>query len=253
MTETNTTKNHRGMGKRIKYALPTSAFDMLRTIMNGAVSLLPYGVKYGVGSMLRRKKFPYSVIRNGDIVVQAGAPRDLLSAGRSRAIHFAKLVGDGKAVIIEPDPGNCAMIKEFIDRNGLGDTVILVEKGLWSEPGELNFLSSPSHPAANVLVDAKDIDQSLIDDRNYSLLTVPVDTLDKILSDLGMSVPRLVSLTTNGAEPHIIDGMAGLIDQGLKYISLASTSLGYPELMEQIGFEMIAIDDRGYTFRKKDA
>jgi len=251
MTEANSAKNHRGFGKRIKYALPPAVFNTLRTALNAMVSALPYSLKYGAATALRRRKYPYSVIRTGDITVQAGAPRDLLSAGRSRAIHFARLVGNGTVVIIEPDPGNCDALKRFIKSNALERSIVLVEKGLWSEPGELNFLSSPNHPAANVLVDAKEIDQSLIDDRNYSLLKVPVDTLDKIMLDLDLPEPRLVSLTTNGAEPDIIKGMTNLIDHGLEYVSLASTDSGYPELMAQIGYKMIAIDDRGYTFRKK--
>jgi FkbM family methyltransferase len=253
MCQNNTLTNHRGLAKKIKYALPGNIFNYLRRVLNGVVSFLPYGIKYPIGNLIKRNKYPYCIIKEGDVVIQAGAPSDLLSAGRSRAIHFARFVGRGKVVVIEPDPGNCEAIKRFVARNNLQDSVILVEKGIWSEPGELDFLSSPDHPAASVLVDAKEISESLIDERHYAVIKVPVVTLDMVLDDLRIDVDsvRLVSLTTNGAEPYILKGMNKLIDGGLEYISLASTNKGYPELMEKIGYRMIAIDDRGYTFRKK--
>src|SRR5262245_229693 len=103
-----TAVDQRGLGKRIKGLLPLGFFRALTVAFNGIAAAVPYGIKYPVGTWLRKRKFPYSVIRDGDVVVQLGAPRDLLHAGRSRALHFTRLVGSGKAVVLEPDAENVA-------------------------------------------------------------------------------------------------------------------------------------------------
>lgn len=248
--KSNNTKVQRGLAKRIKYAVSPAVFRVLRPMFNAAASVLPYRIKYGIGTWMRRRKYPYCTIRPGDVVIQVGAPRDLLRAGRSRAVHFARMVAGGRVVIIEPDPENCRALEVFLRETGLGSSTVLVSKGVWSKPGELDFLSSPDHPAANVLVEAKQIDPSLIDERHYSVIKVPVATMDSVIADMNLERIRLVSLTTNGAEPQIIEGMTNLLKRGIDFISLASTNEGYPELMERIGYRMVAIDDRGYTFQK---
>ncbi len=250
MTEKILIKQHQGLARRIKYAMPSSVFNMMRPALNTMATLFPDRIKYAIGSRLKKHKYPYCVIEAGDVVVQVGAPRDLLQAGRSRAMHFAWLVKHGKVVVIEPDPHNCDEIKTFVANNNLHDTVILVEKGVWSEAGELELLSSSKHPAANILVAAKDINQTVAEERQYSVIKVPVATLDEILEDLNLRHVRLVSLTTNGAEPNIVRGMKKLLTRGPEYISLASTKPGYPELMRKIGYQLTATDDRGYSFRR---
>lgn len=103
--------NHQGIGTRVKNAIPLGIRNILRPILNGLASLVPYQPKYAFGEWLRSSNHPYSLIRSGDTVVQVGAPRDLLRAGRSRAIHFARLVGTGRVVVVEPDPENCIALQ----------------------------------------------------------------------------------------------------------------------------------------------
>lgn len=258
--KTATATDHRGFGKRIKYLLSENRFaagsDLFRLmtkVFNAAVAVLPYELKYGIGTALRLKKYPYSILQPDDFVIQLGAPRDTLVAGRSRAVHFARIVRDGTVVVIEPDPANCAEFKPFAEKNGLARHVKLVEVGAWNAAGELKFLSSDSHPAANVLASAKDIGEETMKKRGYREITVPVDTLDNILKQNGINgTPKLVSITTNGAERQILEGMAAWLGtHEVPYISLALTGQGYPELMSAMGYDMLAFDDRGYTFRRR--
>lgn len=258
--KTATATDHRGLGHRIKGFIYKSRlkwgedlFRLITRIFNGVIGLLPYALKYGVGTLLRRNKYPYSLLQKDDFVIQMGAQRDTLAAGRSRAIHFARIVRDGTVVVIEPDPSNCSEFKPFIENNGLARRVKLVEMGAWNASGELKFLSSDSHPAANVLASAKDIGEETMKKRGYREITVPVDTLDNILRKNGIQgTPKLVSITTNGAERQILEGMAAWLGtHEVPYISLALTGQGYPDLMSAMGYDMIAFDDRGYTFSRR--
>lgn len=259
MTEKAIAPDHRGFGKRIKYLLSenkfaagSDLFRLLTRMFNGALSLLPYGLKYGIGTALRLKKYPYSILRADDFVIQLGAPRDTLAAGRSRAAHFARIAREGTVVVIEPDPANCVVFKEFIKRHRLDGHVRLMEVGAWNGQGELEFLSSDTHPAANVLASAKDIGAETMKKRGYREIRVPVDTLGNILKSNGIhGTPRLISITTNGAERQILEGMAELLKTSeVPYVSLALTGGGYPELMQSLGYELLAFDDRGYTFKR---
>lgn len=79
------------IGHKLYRALSRPAAVMLRQT--------PTGVKYG-----RRAKMPYSVIQPGDVVVQVGAPRDLVDVGRSRSVYFLRLVGPtGRLIGFKPD------------------------------------------------------------------------------------------------------------------------------------------------------
>ncbi len=258
--KTITARDHRGFGKRIKYLLSENKFaagsDLFRLmtrLFNGALSVMPYALKYGVGTSLRRDKYPYSILQQDDFVIQLGAPRDTLVAGRSRAVHFARIVREGTVVVIEPDPANCVEFKEFLKEHGLDRHVRLIELGAWNEKGELEFLSSDSHPAANVLASAKDIGADVMKKRGYKEIRVPVDTLGNILKTCGINgTPKLISVTTNGAERQILEGMRDLLQTlEVPYISLALTGSGYPEMMRDMGYDMLALDDRGYTFKRK--
>ena len=240
--------DERGAGKRLKRRVPPSLFRIGTKGYNRLMSWVPYEWKYGVGSRLRRSKAPYRFLVGDETVVQVGSARDILAAGRSRAIHFARLVPRGRVIVIEADPRNCAALRDFTSRHGV-ENVEVVESGAWNEEGVMVFLSSPSHPAANVLSGVKAIDDRTLDDRKYEEVHIQADTLDRILSKLGSPVPRVVSITTNGAEMEILEGMKDTIAGGCEYVSLASTSPDLVARMSALGFEYIASDDRGYCFR----
>lgn len=245
--------HHRGLAKAIKFSVPSWLFRVLRPALNRLASIFPYSLKYGLANRFKRRKYPYALLRDSDVVVQVGAPRDLLAAGRSRAVHFARIVRNGRVVVVEPDPDNCAALKKLISSKNLSDRVKLVEMGAWSEASELEFLTSPAHPAANVLMSVKDIDPELMRERNYSMIRVPVARLDDILEELDIlpTEIRMVSITVNGAEPQIIQGMNGLMSSGVEYIALAETAEGYPKMMKEFGYRTVAVDDRGFTFTRQ--
>ena len=244
--------NHKGWGKKLKFILPNSIFEPLRKLYNSGMKLLPYSLKYGFATQIRKNKYPYCVINEGDTVIQVGAPKDILLAGRSRAMHFTRLVGkSGKVLIVEPDEENCTAINKMARKNKLTEMISLAQVGAWSKKDTLKFLYSPEHPASNILTNVQDHKSEQLDLDNYLEMEVPVDTLDNLLVQFELSVPKLVSVTANGAELEIVNGLSNNISKKIPFISLAATGEGYVERMSELGYELIAMDDRGYTFKLK--
>jgi FkbM family methyltransferase len=243
--------NTRGLVIRIKELMPERLFRTLTRPVAAFLKVLPTEFKYKIGLRQRRNNYPYRLIKDGDLIMQIGAPRDLLKVGRSRSIYFLKMVGSGKVIVFEPDPDSGDALQAFADKHGLADRLILVRKGAWNKDEELVFLSSPTHPAANLIQGAQDIDQSILDRRQYNEIRVPVTSVDAELERQGLPAPKLISITANGAEPQIIEGLTKTIANGVKYLALALTGENYPEKLDAVGYDLVANDDRGFTFERR--
>jgi len=161
------------------------------------------------------------------------------------------MVGTGKAMVVEPDPDNLAALQEFIERHGLESRIVLVPAGAWSEKTELTFLSSPLHPASNAVEQVNYSDDEAREKRHYERISVPVDTIDAMLAEAGLEKPKLVSITTNGSDFEILDGMDRTIAGGCPYISLAAITDESMATMERLNYEHIAKDDRGHCYRQR--
>ncbi len=246
---TNTVSSDRGPLLTIKKFMPRRVWRLVTRPFAWALRAVPGDLKFSFGLKLRRGKYPYKIIRKNDIVVQIGAPRDLLAVGRSRFVYFAMLAVQGKVVVIEPDPDNVAAIRAFATRKRIENRLIVIDKGAWSGRDRLEFLSNPNHPASNTLAEVPNADDSLIDKSKFNRISVEVDAVDNVFAEHALGAPKLVSITTNGAEREILEGMKQVIAMGCEYISLAVTEEGYEDLMESIGFKLVGYDDRGFTFR----
>jgi FkbM family methyltransferase len=242
--------DHRGCVKRLKTALPESVFWVTSRTFTRVVSRLPASVTYGVGNSFGKRRAPYCYLEPSDVVVQVGSARDILRTGRSRPILLARRVPRGRVIVIEADPDNAHALQTFTGRHGIAN-ITVVESGAWERPGELSFLSSAVHPAANLVEEVKTIDSKAQRKREYVHQMVKVDTIDNILDRLRAGVPRLVSITTNGAEIPILRGMGETMKRGCEYVSLALTQPGLIEHMAGLGYDYIAQDDRGYSFQKR--
>lgn len=217
-------------------------------VFNTAMRLIPLPVKYWVGKRLRLDSYPYKLIHEGSVVVQVGAPEDTLHSGRSRGMYFSLFAGNtGKVILIEPDVES---LKEYeIAAEKLGRCNILsCPVALWSEKRKIIVYINKSHPASSFSEGTKNYDSRLM--KSYQTVELDADTLDNVLAERGIEGVHLVSITTNGAEKEILAGMKRTIAQGLPFICLAKTGENYVELMESLGYKLIAYDDRGYTFQQ---
>ena len=79
-------------------------------------------------------------------------------------------------------------------------------------------------------------------------MDVPAVRIDDVLRNLRIAAVRLVSITTNGAEREIIEGMEGLIRTDAPYIALADTGAVKTATLEAHGYRLHSYDDRGRTF-----
>lgn len=219
-------------------------------VYNAFMGVLPFHFKYWLGRKLRGSRPPYSLIRGDSVVVQVGAPRDTLRAGRSRGMHFAFLTrGGGRVVIVEPDPDSARFFEETAKSAGL-DHVTVCNTAAWSEKTTLKVRMKDTHPAAGFVEDCADYTAEEL--KQFRTVEMPGDALDNILDSIGVDRVDLVSITTNGAETAILEGLSRRIERDHPFISLARTKDGYPEFMKGLGYETSANDDRGYTFAKSE-
>lgn len=216
----------------------------LRRVAYAVLVPLPVSVKYGALGAVLSRRLPYRLVKSGSTVVQVGAPWDVLQAGRSRAVHLARMVGpSGRVIVLEPEPRSAQALRVFCSRNGFGN-VIIVEKGAWGRRDRLRFLEDPNHPAANLVESVKDPARS--DLGSFNVIEIEVDTLDDILEGLGVSETLLVSITTNGSEDEILSGMARIAGR-VRYIATIGEAKSHP-LLGAYGFGRLGGDDRGYTY-----
>lgn len=251
--QSNASTNDRDLILSTKLLIPERIWRMMTKPAAAILRAMPESMVYARGLSSRRKRRPYSLIEPGDVVFQIGAPADLLAVGRSRSAYFMQLIsGGGKLVVMEPDTENCERMQAFADRNGYSDNVLIVNKGGWSEEKTLKFYESKEHPASAVLVELSEATPEEMKRRGYNEIPVPVTTVDAVLAEHGLKTPKLVSITTNGAELEILNGMKEMLATGAEsYISLAITGDRYRETMDELGFDYVCDDDRGFTFKSQ--
>jgi FkbM family methyltransferase len=219
---------------------------------NQTARFIPFNLKYAIGKSLRKNQFPYKLIQPGSTIVQIGAPSDTLLAGRSRGMYFSLFNGaKGKTVIIEPAETSEQAFKKLAAAKGLKD-LIFCKSGAWNKPTNLVFYFDPNHPATNFTEGTVDYDQERL--AQFQRVEIPCDTVDNILSKHNIGKVDLLSITTNGAEIEILEGMRETMKQGLDYICLALHEHrgDFKKLMDEMGYEEFAYDDRGITYRRKD-
>lgn len=214
---------------------------------NKVLAQIPASAKYAAGSAVRRSRLPYSLVHPDSTIVQIGAPSDTLASGRSRGMHFAlRSAPLGRAIIIEPDDASRQAFEKMADDLGLHHCQT-VPFGAWSHRDKLRFFRNPAHPATNftagtteMLADAED---------QYEEVAIEVRSLDEICHDLGVEQIDVLSITTNGAEVPILNGMKQLLkDRAVRYVCIAITGDGLVQEMEARGYKVLGYDDRGYTF-----
>lgn len=246
----------RGWITKTRRRLPSGLSRALRAISLGFFRLLPSGLKYSVAGALQSRRTPYRLLAKGDRVVQVGAPRDLLLGGRSRAVHFARMVGaTGRVLVVEPDPKSAAALESFLAKHRLNDRVAVVNLGAWKERGTLEFRMNPAHPASNRVAMLESGEEPVPADEatpGWEIATIEVDRLGSILQEHNFENPKLISITTNGAEREILAGLWAAGDRFVpRFVSLGPPNEENVPIMAEHGFRWIAWDDRGQLFERE--
>lgn len=217
---------------------------VLRKIAYKVLWNIPDGIKWPALNAFLRFRLPYRLVKPGDVVVQIGAPWDLLKAGRSRGVHLARAAGkSGKVIIVEPDLENVAALEQFVKRRGLSN-IIIAPVGAWSCKTRLRFLVDRQNPAANLVEDVVDSERN--DLTRFEVTEIAVDSIENILRQYKLPVPKLISITTNGSENEILKGMVTLASK-LSYIATIGDETEIP-MLRNLGFSRFGGDDRGWTY-----
>jgi FkbM family methyltransferase len=158
-------------------------------IPQGSEFVLPYNL----AEMERAIYFDGEhTIRAGDTVLDCGANIGVFTR---RALDQ----GASRVVAIEPGPENVECLRRnFATEIGNG-RVIVVPKGVWDKDDVLELKIDPENSAANSFVIQRP-------GANLATVKVPLTTIDKLVTELGIGRVQFIKMDIEGAEPNAIDG-----------------------------------------------
>lgn len=133
-------------------------------------------------------------------VLHALRPEDLfLDVGAnigSYTVLAAGAVGS-RVISVEPIPATCERLRKNVALNGLEALVLVIQKGLGSEEGEVRFtagLDTVNHVAT--------------DDEAAQSVVLPVTTVDQLCAG---NVPAVIKIDVEGFEDQVIAGAANTL------------------------------------------
>ena len=171
-------------------------------------------------------------LRPGMVFYDLGANIGLFS------LLAAHIVGaGGKVVSFEPDPEVAARLRRNIARNGFTN-VTVVESGVWSASGEVNFL-----PA-----DATSPDRGtgrFVTGERASAAPVHCIALDDFIHET--SAPDAIKCDVEGAEVEVLCGAENMLRTARPWILCEMHSIANDraarELLGRLGYSFQAVDD----------
>jgi FkbM family methyltransferase len=156
-------------------------------------------------------------------VVDVGANMGVISIGMLRDGQFAR------AVALEPDPRNFALLRHNLQQNALGaERCVCLRQGASNQAGELQFeLSADNYGdhrirAAATQGGAAGTDTDRFEESCRSVTTVPVDTLDQLLASTPPAFAEdaaLVWIDTQGHEGYVFAGGRRTFARGMPVVA----------------------------------
>lgn len=184
-------KYYQLLSNKTKKNLP---FECFRVAQDIQTRYIEGGLKYG-GPF----KQDFYKVQKGDVVAEMGAFMGFY------ILKLCKQVGEkGKVVAIEPLEDNLYYLKKNVKYNDMTQCQI-VPKGVWKEKTRINFNRKATDAQSGSIV---------IGDRNEDH-SLPVDTLDNIMSDLNISHCDFMVIQLNGVEPMALEGLTSFDPKNL--------------------------------------
>jgi FkbM family methyltransferase len=145
----------------------------------------------------------FTLVNAGETVVQVGV------AAPETVFRYSRAVGpQGRVVLFEAAPKNIEMIREAMRRLPYPN-VVLIPKGAWSAAGTVELALSPLPADNKIPMDGIVHDNDFRPENDYSeRIRIPVDTVDAVVSQLGLEQVHYLSITVNGAELEVLAGSA---------------------------------------------
>jgi FkbM family methyltransferase len=132
---------------------------------------------------------PQNAVRAGAIVLDCGAHVGVFT-------HTALRRGAARVVAIEPDPLNLECLRRNFAQEIACGRVILVPKGVWSSSTILVLSASKLNSGSN----------SFVKESGGERVEMPVTTIDKLVSELGLSRVDYIKMDIEGSEREALKG-----------------------------------------------
>lgn len=154
--------------------------------------------------------------------IKKGGKHIFIDAGANIGTHSVYALQSGyfdRAIAIEPNPENYALLERNIADNKLQDKVSLFHAALGTEDGEATLELSANHSGDHrVRIDesGQNADAKLKGEATRETITVPLRSLDSIAEECGVKdiTSVFVSIDVQGFEAHILDGAHKLMQGG---------------------------------------
>jgi len=130
-------------------------------------------------------------VRPGDIVLDCGAHIGLFT--KKALADGAKMV-----VAIEPALDNIECLRRNFTKEIEDGQVIVYPKGVWNQEAELSFKTDKAWSADNKIIEGSKEGENIIN--------IPVTTIDKIVSELGIEKVDFIKMDIEGAELNALKG-----------------------------------------------
>ncbi len=146
------------------------------------------------------------MVKPGDVVVDVGA-----NVG-----FFSLLAGllsgpEGRVVSFEPGDNNIARLNTNIGLTKL-DNVILIDKPAGRGTGEVSFYMNRDNAGGHALWDVGEFPGNTQSKNDPKIVTMHSTTIDDEMERLGLPVPKLIKVDTEGAEHEVLLGARRLLE-----------------------------------------
>lgn len=185
----------------------------------------------------------YFKMKRGDTVLDVGAGYGQFT------IHAAKEVGKGIVVAIEPEPKNLTSLHANVDENGLSN-VYIVRKAVSNRKKKSKLYLGKGFGTHSLIHDIT-VNDHLITRSKNDYIKIPTDTLDNIISDLGIKRINFLKMDIEGAELEALKGGRKSLEMTEKLVVAAyhcrHGQEAWPEVQQLLrakGFEVHVTDER---------
>src|SRR5207249_7007341 len=135
-------------------------------------------------------------VRRGDIVLDCGAHIGTF-------VKTALDAGAEKIVAIDPSPEALACLRRNFQREVGSGRLVIYPKGVWDEEKQLVLFANGNGAAGDSFV--------MEDARARRIPDIPVTTIDKIVSELGLARVDFIKADVKGASERMLKGGADTI------------------------------------------
>jgi len=198
----------------------------------------PYTSFFEIGGYLAEGEWK---LEPGMYVLDAGGERGEFSLYASR-----KVGQTGRVIMLEPDPQSRQLAQQTFGANGgQPENLVVVDQGLWKEPGQLMFASGLG--GSSVLVDAGTQIAASAQSAGAALMSIKVQSLASLIETMNLPRLDLVKMDIEGAELEATEKIGQVLERHRPRFSIASYHVRDGEMTSK-GLEAM-FRDYGYCVR----